>query len=179
MLLIENTLLLVIDVQDRMMAAIRNREELESGIATLVRSCRILGLPIMTMQQYTKGLGDSVALIKDALGEFEPVEKISFSCYGADEFVSKLTGHNRKNVLVSGVEAHVCVQQTVLDLLANGYSAYLIADCIGSRKAADLEYAEKRMQQAGAIVTTMESALFEMVKTADHPLRKDITGLIK
>ena len=117
--------------------------------------------------------------LQNALGGFKPVEKIAFSCYGDSKFVDKLSESGKKNLLVIGIESHICVQQTVLDLLENGFNVYVIADCIGSRFETDKHYAEKRMRQAGAIITTAESVLFELLKSADHPKRKEIQGLIK
>jgi len=179
MLTTENTLTLAIDYQTRMMPSINDREELTRKTATLLEGCRILGVPIITTQQYTKGLGETIPEIKTALGEFEPIEKITFSCYRNQEFRTKLAETGKKNILVTGVEAHICVQQTVLDLLENGYTVYVIADCIGSRFETDRRYADKRMEQAGAIFTTTESVLFEMMISADHPRRKEITNLVK
>ena len=179
MLTAENALLLVIDFQERLMPSIHRYEELEHKTAAFIKGCRVLDLPVLTTQQYTKGLGDTIPAIKEALGQFEPVEKISFSCYRTTEFKDELYKFGNKNILVTGIEAHICVQQTVLDLSENGYQVYLIADCVGSRSETDFLYAIKRMETAGAIVTTMESALFEMLVSADHPKRKEISSLVK
>ena len=179
MLTTENTLALVIDFQARLMPIIRRHERLARTAATFVRGCRILGVPVLATQQYTKGLGDTVPELAEALGEQEFVEKITFSCYRNEEFKGKLESAGKKNILVTGIEAHVCVQQTVLDLLDGGYSVYVIADCIGSRFKPDRAYAERRMERAGAVLTTTESALFEMMVGADHPRRKEISSLVK
>ena len=174
----EDSLLIVVDCQERMMPAIHNNTELIERIATLIKGCRLLELPILTAQQYTKGLGDTVSDLKDALGEFEHIEKIAFSCMGEPNFVEKLEQAQRPNIIVCGVEAHVCVQQTVLDLLQDGYNVYVIADCIGSRKELDRLYSEHRMRETGAVLTTMESVLFELLISADNPKRKDISKLV-
>ena len=179
MLSIENTLLLVIDFQVRLMPSIHGHEELAKRAETLIKGCRILDIPILTTQQYTKGLGETLPSLVDALGEFEQIEKITFSCYDNPEFVKRLEASGKKNIIVSGVEAHICVQQTVLHLIGNGYNVYVIADCIGSRGETDRFYAEQRMKQAGAVLTTFESVLFELLKSADHPKRKDISNLVK
>ena len=179
MLSTDNTLLLLIDFQTRLMPAIDHHEELAEKAETMIRGCRMLDVPILTTQQYTKGLGDTLPALKNALGEFREIEKITFSCYRNPEFIAKLEETGRKNIVVTGIEAHICVQQTVLDLLENGYSVYVIADCIGSRSAKDLACAEIRMQQAGAVITTMESVLFEFMVSADHPKRKEISNLVK
>jgi len=179
MLSIENTLLLVIDIQARLMPVIYKHEELEKKCETFIKGCRLLDVPVLTMQQYTKGLGETMPSLKEAIGEFEPIEKITFSCYGEIKFVEKLRESGKKNILIIGIESHICVQQTVLDLLEIGYNVYVIADCVGSRFETDIYYAQKRMMQAGAIITTAESALFELLKRADHPKRKEISGLVK
>ncbi|MCL2226887.1 MAG: isochorismatase family protein [Oscillospiraceae bacterium] len=179
MLTTENTLALVIDFQDRMMPSISNHGELTRKSAMFIKGCRILGVPILTTQQYTKGLGETVSEIKDALVNFEPIEKLTFSCFGCDEFEAKLKNADKKNIFITGVEAHICVQQTVLHLLERSYCVYILADCIGARSDADKHYAERRMEKAGAIITTAESALFEMMIRADHPHRKDISSLVK
>jgi nicotinamidase-related amidase len=179
MLTAENTLALVIDFQERIMPSIRHHEELARKAAIFIKGCRILGVPILATQQYTKGLGDTIQEIKDALGEFEPIEKISFSCFGNDEFRDKLRKTGKIKILVMGIETHICVQQTVLELLGSGYSVYVIADCTGTRFEPDYRYSEIRMENAGAVFTTAESALFEMMIRADHPKRKEISNLVK
>ena len=176
---IEDTLLLVVDFQVNLMPAIHNHNELEKKTVTFINGCRLLDMPILTMQQYSKGLGDTIPAIKAALGEFQHIEKTTFSCYGDAGFVTKLKETGKTNIIVTGIEAHICVQQTVLDLLDNGYNVYVVADCIGSRNETDRLYAEKRMQQAGAIITTLESVLFELLLRAEHPMRKEISKLVQ
>jgi len=179
MLKTDNTLTLVIDYQEKMMPSISDKEELLSKSAIFIEGCRILGVPILTTEQYTKGLGETVQEIKTALGNYQPIEKLTFSCFGCAEFKNSFEKANKKIVFITGVEAHICVLQTVLDLLKNSYTVYVIADCIGSRSGKDLSYAIRRMEQAGAIITTAESALFEMMVSASHPKRKDISSLVK
>ena len=176
---IENPLLLVIDFQVRLMQSIHNHEVLERKAAALIKGCHILGMPILTTQQYTKGLGDTIPALKEALCESPYIEKITFSCCGNSEFIDKLNASKKNNILVTGVEAHICVQQTVLDLLAMGNQVYVIADCIGSRSERDYTYGIERMRQSGAVITTMESVLFEFLQRADHPKRKEISNLVK
>ena len=179
MLTTENALLLVIDFQERLVPVMPRPEDLTQKAASMIAGCRILDVPIIVTQQYTKGLGDTIGEIAEALEEFEPIEKITFSCCKTEEFNNKLSSAERKNILVTGIESHVCIQQTVQDLLEQGYNTYVIADCISSRSETDLYYAEKRMEKAGAILTTMESVLFELLVSADHPKRKDISYLLK
>ena len=179
MLTTENSLVLAIDFQDRLMPSMHDREELARKTAIFLKGCRLLGVPIIATQQYTKGLGDTISEIKDALGEFKPIEKITFSCCGNVEFIKEIKELGRKNIIVTGIEAHICVQQTVLDIVSSGYDVYVVADCIGSRFVNDRLYAEKLMDKAGAVFYTAESALFEMMVSAEHPRRKEISELIK
>ena len=179
MLTTENTLTLVIDFQDRMIPSISNNEEIVRKTAIFIEGCRILGVHIITTQQYTKGLGETIPQLKTALGDFKHVEKITFSCYGCEEFEAMLDEADKRCIFITGVESHICVQQTVLDLLEDDYAVYVLADCIGSRFENDFQYAIRRMEQAGAIITTAESALFEMMVRADHPKRKEVSNLVK
>ena len=179
MLTTESALLLVIDFQERLMPAIHRHEELAQKASAIIKGCRILDVPILITQQYTKGLGDTIQALEDALVEYEPIEKITFSCYGNTDFRNRLNNADKENIIVTGIEAHICVQQTVLDLLENGYNVYVIADCIGSRNENDCFYSVRRMEKSSAVVTTVESALFELLVRADHPKRKAISELVK
>ena len=179
MLTIENSLLLVVDFQQRLMPSIHKNEEIERKMEIMIKCCRILNVPIIVTQQYTKGLGGTVDLLSNALAEYEPIEKITFSCYRNAKFRDMLNNTGKANIIVTGIETHICVLQTVMDLLDNGYQAFVVADCIGSRSETDNAYAEKRMEKAGAILTTMESVLFEILARADHPKRKEISALLK
>jgi len=178
MLTPENTAIIVIDVQTRLTPTIYNHEIMVPKTAAFISGGKLLDIPIIVLQQYTKGLGETIPALQEALGEFEPIEKITFSACQSEEFVKKLAKCGRKNVIITGIEAHVCVQLTVLELLQAGYNVYVAADCTGSRNNIDRIYAEGRMAQAGAVITTMESILFELLVRADHPLRKEITKLI-
>jgi len=179
MIKIENAIALAIDFQERMMPAISDNEELIRKSVLFLKGCRILNVPILVTQQYTKGLGGTIPAIRDAIGEYEHIEKITFSCYRDEGFREALEKSGKKDVIVTGVEAHICVQQTVLDLLDDGYSVYVLVDCVSSRFPEDRKFSTKRMSQAGAIFTTTESALFEMMISADHPGRKEISNLVK
>ena len=175
----EEAILLLIDIQEKMMPAIKNKEELEATVLKLAKGCKILDVPILISQQYTKGLGETIPVLKEAIGEFDPIEKISFSCCCEPSFVFALEKIGRKKVIVAGVEAHICVQQTVLDLLEMGYQVYLINDCVGSRSNNDKKYAQRRMAENGAVGTTMEAVLFELCEHAKIPKFKEISNLIK
>jgi Amidases related to nicotinamidase len=185
----EDTVLVGIDFQERLMPAMLDNEKLEGAAVKLVKGCRILGVPAVMTQQYTKGLGPTVPAIAAALtepvaegqapAEFVPVEKTSFSAMGESVFVETLEKLGRKTVIIAGIEAHVCVQQTVIDLLEKGYTVFVASDCISSRSSTDVKYAQRRMTDAGAVCTTSESILFELLGGAKEPCFKQISALVK
>ncbi len=179
MLQTNDTLMILIDIQERLIPAMFNKESLEKKLITFIKGLRVLEVPIMVTQQYTKGLGATIDSIKEALGDFEYFDKVSFSCLGDKPFMEKFSEFKGKNIIITGIEAHVCVQQTVLDLLEKNYNVYIATDCVGSRDENDCVYAEKRMEKAGAVLTTMESLLFEFLKGADNPKRKAISEIVK
>ena len=173
----KNCLVILIDLQEKMMSAIHDADAVVCKCAILARGARVLGVPVLVTRQYPKGLGDTIDAIKEAAGAHEPTDKTAFSCLGEDNgFAEQLT---KPNIIVAGVETHICVQQTVLDLMEQGFAVYLAADCCGSRSPVDRGYAVSRMGAAGAIVSTAESILFEMLKSADHPARKAVQSLVK
>ncbi|MEL7654610.1 MAG: hydrolase [Bacillota bacterium] len=185
----EDAVLVGIDFQEKLMPAMKNNEEVVAAAVKLVKGCRILGVPAVMTQQYTKGLGETVPAISAALTEpvgeensstvFNPVEKTSFSAMGEPAFVETLEKLGRKTVIIAGVEAHVCVQQTVIDLLESGYNVFVANDCISSRSNTDKKYSQRRMGDAGAVGTTYESILFELCGGAKEAGFKQISALVK
>ena len=185
----EDAILVGIDFQEKIMPAMKGKEELEEVAVKLVKGCRILGVPVVMTQQYTKGLGETipsvVAALTEAIGEdiaaadFAPIEKTSFSAMGEPAFVEALEKLGRKTIIIAGIEAHVCVQQTVIDLLEKGYTVFVANDCISSRSNTDKKYAQRRMGDAGAVGSTFESILFELLGGAKEPGFKQISALVK
>ncbi|MFA5636894.1 MAG: hydrolase [Anaerovoracaceae bacterium] len=175
----EDTILVLIDFQERLMPAMKGADDLEEIAVKLVKGCRTLGVPVLVTQQYTKGLGATVPSIHDALGEYEPIEKTAFSAMGEPVFAEKLKASGRKTVILAGIEAHVCVLQTALDLLAEGYTVFLVNDCVASRKNSDRKFAQRRIAESGAVGTTYESVLFEILKGSKQEGFKDISNLVK
>lgn len=171
----EQTAALVIDYQEKLVPVMHKKKKLIQNSSILLAGLRLLGIPMVITQQYTKGLGMTVAEIADAVGTEEYMDKISFS---ALECVKKEI-KDKKFIIVCGIEAHICVLQTVLDLLAKGYTPVVVEDCISSRKGSDRKVALKRMRDEGAIVTTYESVLFELLKVAGTDESKRIQRLIK
>lgn len=175
----DNTLLVIIDCQTKLMPAINNTEELESTVVKLTKGAQVLNLPVIVTQQYTKGLGPTVDSINEVLGAYEPIEKTTFSAMGAPKFAEAVEAAGKKNILMTGVETHICVEQTTLDLLEAGYNVYLIQDCVGSRKDNDKDIACSRMAAAGAVITTYEAALYEILRGAKEDGFKEISAIVK
>ena len=175
----EDCILVVIDYQEKLVPAMADRENLVATSAKLIKGFNILNLPILITQQYTKGLGETIPEIKEAAGDVPYLEKMTFSAWDDENFVAEFQKRNRKTVVVIGIEAHVCEQQTVLDLLEEGCTVYVAADCVGSRSEKDRDYAIERMRGAGAIITTYESILFELLGWSKAEEFKQISALVK
>lgn len=174
-----HTLAICVDIQERLLPHIHGNQELTRRAATLIRGLRVLDVPIVVTEQYTKGLGTTVPEIATALGIYEPIEKMTFSCCGNPDVEAAVLGNNRHHVIVFGIEAHVCVQQTVLDLLSQGQKVVVIQDCVSSRSENDARVAIERMRHAGAVISTMESVLFELLRTSGTQEFKSISALVK
>lgn len=174
-----DTVALPVDYQERLIPAIHESAKIVEKTAMLIRGLRALDVPIVVSRQYPKGLGDIVLEIKDALGSYEPWDKLAFSACGEPVLMDKIKESGKKNVIVCGVEAHVCVIQSVIDLIQQGYTVILVVDCIGSRTAESKKYAIKRAVYEGAIVTTAEAILFEMTEKAGTDVFKTISKLVK
>ena len=172
-----DTALLVVDVQERLVPAIANHARVVWNVRRLIDGAKILGLPVIGTEQYPKGLGPTVAELADRLGPLP--SKLTFSCGGCPEPFDQLQERGIHKILVCGIEAHVCVQQTVLDLLADGWRAYVAADALGSRFEVDYRTALQRMDSAGATLTTTEAALFEWCQLAGTPEFKQISRLAR
>lgn len=155
----QNTALVVIDVQEKLMAAMPRRAELITGVQKLLGIAGVLQLPVVVTAQYVKGLGPVCTEITGA----PVIEKLAFSCCGSEEFSKTLKNLARQRIIVCGVEAHVCVQQTVIDLMKD-YFVYVPADAVCSRRDLDRDVALDRMRDCGAVITTVESAAFELLR---------------
>lgn len=175
----DEAVLVLVDYQEKLMPAMADKEALEENVVKLVKGCELLKLPILATQQYTRGLGETVPAIKEAVKEFNPIEKTSFSCYGEVNFVEALEATGKKTVILAGIETHVCVLQTALDLVEQGYRVFLVADCVSSRKLSDKNYGEIRMGSVGVIITSFEAVLFELLKDAKHENFKAISSIVK
>jgi nicotinamidase-related amidase len=175
----ERAALAVIDMQEAFRTVIPDFAEVAVRIGKAVQGARLLEVPVVVTEQYPKGLKHTAAEILPHLPAAPVIEKLCFSSCGAGEFLTRIKASNLTQVLVCGIEAHICVAQTSLDLLADGYQVFLLLDCITSRVPQSKEIALARLIQAGAIPTNLEMALFELMKTAASPQFKAVQELIK
>ncbi|MGQ9629657.1 MAG: hydrolase [bacterium] len=175
----DEALILVVDIQERLAAAMERKDDVIENVRKLIFSSKRLGLPIVVTEQYPKGLGPTVGPIKEALGEFFPVEKLDFSCCGVGGVREALRKLGRSQIVIVGMETHVCILQTALDLLGMGYRAYVPADAVCSRKEGDWRTALERMREAGVVVTTTEMAIFELLERAGTLEFKEISKILK
>ena len=179
MLTVADTVLLVVDVQEKLARAMPGRDDLVLKTQQLVEGARVLGLPMIFSEQNPKGLGPTLPEIVARVPDFRPVEKISFSCCGSRECMQRLRATGRRDVVVAGIETHVCVYQTVVDLLAEGFRVEVVADACASRTAENKQLGLDRCRRAGAAVTSVEILLFELLKAAEGPQFKDILRIVK
>lgn len=179
LLIKEKTALLVIDIQAKILPVINNWEKVVDNTLKLVNGFKVMNIPVFYTEQYPKGLGATETKIKEALGDSPYFEKMTFSCYGAGSLFDELKKKNINQVVVCGVESHVCVQQTVLDLLANGFQVNVAADAVSSRREFDYKIALDRMNSNGAEVTVTESILFELLNICGTEEFKAVSKLVK
>jgi len=175
----EETIAIVIDVQEKLLPHIHDNERILNNSVILLEGLKVLDVPLLVSEQYRKGLGPTVEEIQHSFPSFQPMEKMTFSCCDDQDIMSILKEKGRKNVILLGIETHVCVLQTVLDLIENGFQPVVIEDCTSSRKPSDKEIAIKRMRQEGAIVSSYESILFELARVSGTETFKSISRLVK
>jgi len=177
------TLLAVIDVQEKLAAVISEREAVEKNIERLIRGCHVLGIPLLITEQYPQGIGTTTPAVRAALDATtttaRPIQKMCFSAFGSPEFVSQLDFLGRRQILLAGIEAHVCVYQTAMDLLTNRYEVYVVADAVSSRAAQNKQLALDRLRLEGVRLTSTEMALFELTECAGTDEFRAISKLVK
>jgi len=173
------TLLLLVDVQGKLAQSVFQPETLVANISKLLRASTILELPIVVTEQYPKGLGHTLEALMELLPGNIPVEKKTFSCCGTPEFMKQLRSFNRNNILVVGIETHVCVYQTSVDLLEFGYGVHLVTDAVSSRTEANKQLGIRCIERAGAFLTSTEMALFELLRVAEGERFKAISKIVK
>jgi nicotinamidase-related amidase len=177
----EELALIIIDAQNSLMKVMEPevKQKTVNNIRLLIASAQKLNIPLVLTEQYPKGLGKTVTEVQKSLENYQPIEKVSFSCYDDQGFKSKLKQLNStKGVILAGVETHICVLQTALDLLACGYQVYVISDAVCSRRKLDWEIGLRLMEKAGAIITTTETLIFQLLIRADTEEFKSVSKLL-
>ena len=175
----KDSMLMIVDYQERLLPAMHDCEALSERSRILIEGLAILDVPMIITQQYTKGLGMSVPFVFAAAGTDVYMDKTEFSAMRNQQIAQTVSSFNKKSVIVCGIEAHICVLQTCLDLKEQGFSPSLVLDCIGSRKRSEKEMTVIRAQQEGITVTSAESLLFELLGEAGGEAFKQISKLIK
>lgn len=174
-----DTIAVVVDIQQLLFPYIHESDVLEKNCQVLIEGLKALEVPMLVTQQYTKRLLPTLESLSNAIGTYEPIEKMAFSCCDEPAFEEALALASKRNVILFGIETHVCVLQTCIDLVHLGYQPVVVYDCVGSRNPVDKEIAIQRMRQEGAIITTKESILFELTRTSGTDTFKAISKLVK
>ncbi|OGX35110.1 MAG: hypothetical protein A3C36_07035 [Omnitrophica WOR_2 bacterium RIFCSPHIGHO2_02_FULL_52_10] len=175
----EHSILIVIDIQGKLARLMHAKDVLFAQVSKLIRAAALLEIPIIVTEQVPAKLGRTIPEIAVHLKEYHPVEKSSFSCCGNDEFIKKLEQSGRRQVVVSGIEAHVCVYQTVCGLLERKYEVQVAGDAVASRSVDDKYYALDRLKYLGAGLISTEMIICEWLGTSEHPKFKQVSDLIK
>lgn len=168
--------LLIVDVQDKLLLKMAKGPLVVANSVRLIKAAQILGIPLMATEQYPKGLGPT----NPAVAELIPnrPEKVCFHCCAVPAVLEQLFAHKTTHVTLAGIEAHICIAQTALELLHQNFQVQVVADAVASRHEFDAEIALRRLERAGAVLTTTEAMLFEWTETADHPHFKEISALV-
>lgn len=175
----ENSLLLLIDVQEKLVNAL-DKDVIVKRVYNLVKSAKLLSIPVVVTEQYPKGLGVTVPSVADELPEDASVfEKVSFNALDADGVLDKIKSYSKKQIVICGIETHICVHQTAAALLREGFEVYVAKDACASRSKYEFKQGIELMQSNGAKISCMEIILFEWLKTAKNPCFKEIQALIK
>jgi nicotinamidase-related amidase len=178
-LLVRDAVLVVVDMQDRLLPAIDGHERIITNARLLLRAAKLLELPVLMTTQYLKGLGPTHEAVAELATPGTPFDKLTFSCFGSPEFVAALEATHRKTLVICGVESHICVLQTGLDALASEYRVHLIVDATGSRSARNAEIGHRRLEREGAVLSSTEMAIYELLGASGTPAFKALLPYFK
>jgi nicotinamidase-related amidase len=179
MLEVNNTALVIIDIQGKLWNAMYDKEALLDNAQKLVKGMQVLGIPILLTEQNPAGLGPTLTSLTQLMPEVKPLSKFEFSCGKNRDFKRALNSLNRRQILICGIESHVCVYQTTLDLLSEGFQVQVVADVVSSRSVRNRDIALMRMQSEGAKMTVTEMAIYELMQTAENPKFKEMLKVVK
>ena len=171
--------LLVVDLQERLLPAMYEQERVRENAVRLIKGAAVLQVPVFATEQYRKGLGPTVPEVATAIPGFAPLEKLTFSACGAAGLLAALEDKKAADLILCGVEAHVCVAQTCLDLLDRGFRVFVVADAVSSRTPENYRFGIDRMRAAGAEIVSTEMALFELLEQAGTAEFKQIQALVR
>ena len=172
----ENCIIVGIDFQEKLVGMLKDKTCAEK-MTKLVKSAKLLDIPLIFTEQYPKGLGPTIKELSEL--ELKIIEKTSFSAFREEKFKNHLLNSGKKQIIIGGIETHICVHQTVAELLDNGFEVYVIKDACGSRNDVEFECGINRMKENGAKITCLEVVLFEFLRTSRHPNFKEIQSFIK
>ncbi len=175
----EDAVLLVVDVQGKLAQLMDGKDDLFANLRLMIRGARVLDVPVVVTEQYPQGMGSTVPEIAELLDGIDAISKTSFSCCGEPAFTDALQPLGRSQVLLTGIETHICVQQTALDLVHRGYAVQVVADAVSSRTAENRRIGLEKMRDAGVVITSTETALYELLHEAGGPQFKAILQLVK
>ena len=175
----EDTGLVIIDIQDKLMHVIRRREAIVTNIIKLLHLSSLFSLPVILTEQYPKWLGTTIPEMKESLSEYEPIRKMEFNCCDDDVFSKRLKSAGLKCLILTGVESHVCVFQTCFSLLEAGYSVHVPRNAVSARKDEDWKVGLELMKEAGAVITSTETLIFQMLKSAGTKEFKQMLKVIR
>ena len=175
----ENTAGLIIDIQERLFPVMQKKKKLLSNCQILIKGLTELQIPLILTQQYTKGLGNTIPDIQSLIPSVQYIEKREFSCCDEPSVIEKLKEFKKENIIICGIESHVCVLQTAIDLKNEGYTPVIVMDCVSSRKLSSLKLAKERLRFENIIMTSVESILFELTRSSAASEFKTISGIVK
>jgi nicotinamidase-related amidase len=175
----DRSALLLIDIQERLFPSIHERQKMLERIELLLFAASLLKVPVLATEQYPKGLGKTIENIHRIIPDLQPLEKVDFSCLPAPGFKDRLASLQRRQIIVTGIETHICVAQTALDLIAQGEEVFVVADATGSRRPLDAETALRRLDRSGAVIITAESVVFEWLRRAGTEVFKALQPRLK
>lgn len=179
MLSAETTVLVVVDVQEKLAYVMCDKEALFENLQKIIKGAQIFGIPILLTEQNPEGLGPTIPEIRRLLVNVQPISKLNFSCCGNERFLQELKALRRQQVLIVGIETHVCVYQTSTDLLNLGFEVHVVADAVSSRTKSNREIGLEKTRDSGARLTSVETALFEMLRVAEGTTFRDILKIVR
>ena len=176
---LNDAVLMVIDFQERLAPSINEIDTTVKNTITLIEGAKALGVPTLVTEQYKRGIGETLPEVKQVTEGIDYLEKVTFSCMDDEAISEWVKKQGRKQIILCGIEAHICVLQTLIDLKAEGYEVYMVCDAVSSRTAFNCKTGLKRAMQEGAYLTSVEAVLFELTRSSKHECFKTISKLIK